>query len=128
MAAHCSSFKKRGGKKKFSFLPPQKAQGLGERGRADAETPALGSGLCPPPTPWTPGFHSRSPVGSQRLPLLNDSVKGALGLALVCHLCLHNREDSGPELSLKDLPRVTAEQTQHGNIQGVRGVGGIMLG
>ena len=118
--------KKRGGKK-FFFLPLQKAQGLGERGRADAEMAALGSGLSPTPTPWTPGFHSRSPMGSQRLPLLNDSVKGMLGLALVCHLCPHNREDLGPE-RVKDLPRVTAEKTQHGNVQGVRGVGGIMLG
>lgn len=72
--------KKKRREKKFFFLPLQKAQGLGERGRADAETPALGSGLSSPPTPWTPGFHSRSPVGSQRLPLLDDSVKGTLGL------------------------------------------------
>lgn len=66
--------KKKEEEKNFFFLSLQKAQGLGETRRADAETPALGSGLSSPPTPWTPGFHSRSPVGSQRLPPPNDTV------------------------------------------------------
>lgn len=49
MAAHCSSVLKKKKKEEgiFFFLPQQKAQGLGERGKADAEMPARGLACLP---------------------------------------------------------------------------------
>lgn len=120
--------KKRKRRKKIFFFFPYKRHKAWEREEGLMQRRQLWALACPPlRLPGHQAFTLGHQWGLRDCPPERHCVKGMLGLALVCHLCPHSREDLGPE-RVKDLPRVTAEQTQHGNIQDVRGVGGIMLG